>query len=125
MVRHKFQVEMMVPKRLKEARKMAGLSQEKLVQLTDVESVSDKSQISNYESGKYSPPYDFVVQIAKALDYPEAYFYTLDDEFADMILQMYRNKNNPEFNPYLKTMSEAQDMVNSLKRLLDKAMLKK
>lgn len=125
MVRHKFQVEMMVPKRLKEARKTAGLSQEKLVQLTDVESVSDKSQISNYESGKYSPPYDFVVQIAKALDYPEAYFYTLDDEFADMILQMYRNKNNPEFNPYLKTMSEAQDMVNSLKRLLDKAMSKK
>ena len=116
---------MMVPKRLKEARKKAGLSQEKLVQLADVESVSDKSQVSNYESGKFSPPYEFVVQIARALDYPEAYFYTLDDEFADMILQLYRNKNNPEFNPYLKAMSEAQEMVNALKKLLDKAVLKK
>lgn len=122
---HKYQVKMMVPKRLKDARKMAGLSQEKLVQLTDVESVSDKSQISNYESGKYSPPYDFVVQIAKALDYPEAYFYTLDDEFAEQILQLHRNKNNPAFNPYLKTMSEAQDMVNNLKNLLDNAVAKK
>lgn len=115
---------MMVPKRLKEARKKAGLSQEKLVQLTDVESVSDKSQISNYESGKYSPPYEFVVQIAKALDYPEGYFYTLDDEFAEQILQLYRNKNNPEFNPYIKTMTEAQNMVNSLKKLLDKTIPK-
>lgn len=123
-VRNKCQVEMMVPKRLKEARKKAGLSQEKLVQLTDVESVSDKSQISNYESGKYSPPYEFVVQIAKALDYPEGYFYTLDDEFAEQILQLYRNKNNPEFNPYIKTMTEAQNMVNSLKKLLDKTIPK-
>lgn len=117
----KSQVETMVPKRLKEARKRAGLSQEKFLQLTDVESVSDKSQISSYESGRYSPPYEFIVQIAKALNYPEGYFYTQDDHFAELILQLHRNRSNPDFNPYFKEISEARDLVNALRKVLDKA----
>ncbi|MDS0027219.1 helix-turn-helix domain-containing protein [Enterobacter kobei] len=117
----KSQVEMMVPKRLKAARTRAGLSQEKFLQLTNVESVGDKSQISSYESGRYSPPFEFIVQIAKALNYPEAYFYTVDDDFAEQILLLHRNKNNPEFNPYFKPLKEALDAVNALKKMLDKA----
>ena len=123
--RLKSQVDMMVPKRLKDARKNAGLSQEKLVQLADVESVSDKSQVSNYESGRYSPPYEFVVQIARALDYPEAYFYAQDDVFAEMLLQLYRNRANPDFNPYVievqelkKKLSEAQKAAAILNDML-------
>lgn len=92
---------MMVPKRLKSARIKAGLSQERFLQLADVDTVSDKSQISSYESGRYAPPFEFVAQIAKALDYPEAYFYTQDDTFAEAILHFYRNRVDPEFNPYL------------------------
>ncbi|EOZ6561176.1 helix-turn-helix domain-containing protein [Salmonella enterica] len=120
-VKLKSQVEAMVPKRLKEARKRAGLSQEKFLQLTDIESVSDKSQISSYESGRYSPPYEFIVQIARALNYPEGYFYTQDDDFAEVILQLHRNKANPDFNPYFKTIAEARELTNTLKKLLDKA----
>ncbi|MDS1916287.1 helix-turn-helix transcriptional regulator [Enterobacter asburiae] len=117
----KSQVKMMVPKRLRAARHRAGLSQEKFLQLTNVEAVSDKSQISNYESGRHSPPFEFVVQIAKALNYPEAYFYTVDDDFSEQILLIHRNKNNPDFNPYFKPLKEALDAVNALKKMLDKA----
>jgi transcriptional regulator with XRE-family HTH domain len=118
---------MMVPKRLKEARKRANLSQEGLLQLADMETVSNKSQVSSYESGRYSPPFEFIVQIAKALDYPEAYFYTADDVFADTILQIHRNKNDPRFNPYItelnilkQRLQEAQKAASSLAELLKK-----
>lgn len=119
------QVEIMVPKRLKAVRDNSGLSQERFLQLADVDSVSDKSQISKYESGKSTPPFEFVVKIAKALDYPEAYFYTIDDVFAESILQLHRNKHDPEFNPYItelnelkRTISEAQKITVSLTKHL-------
>lgn len=117
MVRLKSQVEMMVPKRLKDARKSAGLSQEKLLQLTYVDTVSDKSQVSNYESGKYAPPYEFIVQVAKALDYPETYFYALDDVYAETLLQMHRNKTDPAFNPYIIEVQELKKQLDEAKRM--------
>ena len=64
----------MVPKRLKEAREAAGLSQEKLSELIGVEGVNTRSRLSNYEVGRFTPPFDFILRVAKALDYPESYF---------------------------------------------------
>lgn len=107
-------VNMMIPKRLKDARKKAGLTQERFLQLADMDSVNDKSQISSYELGRYSPPYEFIVRIAKALDYPEAYFYTQDDVFAETILQLHLNRSNPDFNPYVTE-------LNALKKRLEEA----
>ena len=69
----------MVPKRLKEAREAAGISQEKLAQLVDLESVNSRSKISNY-----------VCRVAKALGYPEYYFYTVSDATAQILLQQHR-----------------------------------
>ncbi|SQA60587.1 transcriptional regulator, y4mF family [Raoultella planticola] len=83
----------MVPKRLKEARKAAGLSQEKLAQLVDIETVNSRSRISNYESGTFTPPFDFIVRVANVLDYPEGYFYTLDDDFALFMLSAHKGEN--------------------------------
>ncbi|EOO7996184.1 helix-turn-helix transcriptional regulator, partial [Escherichia coli] len=50
----------MIPKRLKEAREAANFSQEKLAQLVDIESVNSRSRISNYESGRFTPPFEFI-----------------------------------------------------------------
>lgn len=111
----------MVPKRLKQARKIAGFSQEKLAQLVEIESVGSRSIISNYEAGRFSPSFDFIVRVAKLLDYPESYFYTVDDEFAETILQLYRNRTNPEFNPYYRSLAEARVLADELSRCLKKA----
>jgi len=81
----------MVPKRLKEAREAAGLSQEKLAELVGIEGVSLNSRLSNYEVGRNAPSFDLVVLIAKALNYPEYYFYTIDDDVAEELLKYHRS----------------------------------
>lgn len=116
----------MVPKRLKAAREAAGLSQEKLAELVGIEGVSLNSRLSNYEVGRNTPSFDFIVRVAKALDYPESYFYTLDDDFADVILQYHRTRNSAFLNPFFDSQDEARKYKSSLdeakkmaERLLD------
>ena len=104
-------VEMMVPKRLKEARLAVGLSQEKLAELADIDATNSRSQISSYESGRHTPPFSFVVRLAKALDYPEYYFYTVDDVAAKSLLAFHKNKNNPDFNPYITELQATKKML--------------
>lgn len=122
MAEGKLKVKTMVPKRLKEARIMSGLSQEKFAQLAGLNS---KSQISNYESGRRVASFSFIARLAAALNYPEAYFYTIDDDFAKSLLEFYRNKNNPDFNPYItelqatkKMLADAQKQAESLAEFL-------
>lgn len=102
----------MVPKRLKEAREAVGISQEKLSQLIGVEGINTRSRLSSYEVGRTEPPFNLIVKIAKVLDYPESYFYTIDDDFADNILQFHRNRMSPETNPYYSTLAEAQKLAS-------------
>jgi transcriptional regulator with XRE-family HTH domain len=125
MARRDNRVEMMVPKRLKEARLAVGLSQEKLAELADIDAMNSRSQISSYESGRHTPPFSFVLRLARALDYPEYYFYAVDDVVAESLLQFHRNKNNPDFNPYItelfeikKQLQEGQKAALSLADLL-------
>ncbi|OVZ88254.1 transcriptional regulator [Yersinia kristensenii] len=107
----------MVPKRLKAAREAAGLSQEELAELVGIEGISLNSRLSNYEVGRNKPSFDFVVRIAKILDYPENYFYTIDDDFAEKLLQYHRTKNSEVLNPFF----DAQDEVKKYKTSLDEA----
>lgn len=99
---------------------MAGFSQEKLAQLIEIESVNSRSRISNYEAGRYAPPFDFIVRVAKLLDYPESYFYTIDDGFAQTILQLHRNRSDPHFNPYYNTLQEVKRLASQLNDYLKK-----
>lgn len=104
----------MVPKRLRAAREAAGLTQEKLAELIGLEGVSLNSRLSNYEAGRFTPTFDFVVRVAKALNCPEGYFYTIDDDFAEFILNAHRKNdilNEPPFNQ--------QDNVKKYKALLE------
>lgn len=104
----------MVPKRLKEAREAAGFSQEKLAQLIEIESVNSRSRISNYEAGRYTPPFDFIVRVAKMLNYPESYFYTVDDDFAKTILALHQGRMNPEANPHYNSVIEVKKLTEQL-----------
>ncbi|ECY7871611.1 helix-turn-helix transcriptional regulator [Salmonella enterica subsp. enterica serovar Wilhelmsburg] len=111
----------MVPERLRTAREKAGLSQEQLAHLVDIDTVNSRSRISNYESGRNTPPFDFVLKVARVLDYPEGYFYTVDNDFAELMLRIHRNKSNST-NPYYNTLIEARELVAGLEECLKKAL---
>ncbi len=69
-------------KRMKEARKHADLSQERLGVLAGIDEMSSSARMNQYERGKHEPDFSMVERIAKVLNVPESYFYTKDDEAA-------------------------------------------
>lgn len=77
-------------KRLKEARVAARLSQEKLGILAGVEEASASARMNQYERGKHAPDFSMVSRIALALDLPEAYFYSRDDELAWLVMRFHK-----------------------------------
>ncbi|EAM9831515.1 helix-turn-helix transcriptional regulator [Salmonella enterica] len=79
----------MIPKRLKEARQRAKLTQEKLGVLAGIEEATAYSRLSHYENGTHKPTFDLVCEFARVLNVPECYFYTVDDDFAEAILDLY------------------------------------
>ncbi|KGA42583.1 helix-turn-helix domain-containing protein [Pectobacterium versatile] len=80
----------MLPIRLKTARLRANLTQEKLGVLAGIEEATARSRISQYESGVHRPTFEMMCAFAKVLNVPECYFYTVNDEFAEIILKNYK-----------------------------------
>ncbi|UUZ55071.1 helix-turn-helix domain-containing protein [Massilia sp. H-1] len=77
-------------KRLKEARTIAGLSQERLGVMAGIDEMSSSARMNQYERGKHEPDFSMVERIAKALDVPESYFYAKDDEAAWLLVIFHR-----------------------------------
>jgi transcriptional regulator with XRE-family HTH domain len=111
----------MVPKRLKEAREEACLTQEQLAELVGIDGVNLRSRLSNYEVGRFTPSFEFIVRVSKALNYPENFFYTVDDDFAHTVLQIHRNRTDASINPYYNTLLEARKLAKALNECLKKA----
>ncbi len=80
---------MMIPHRLKSARKKAKLTQEKLGVLAGIDESTARSRVSQYESGTYSPNFDTMCHFARVLNVPECYFYIIDDAFAEDVVVLY------------------------------------
>lgn len=79
----------MLPVRLKIARLRANLTQEKLGVLAGIEEATARSRISQYESGIHRPTFEMMCAFARVLNVPECYFYTVDDDFAEAVLDLY------------------------------------
>lgn len=79
----------MIPKRLKEARLRAKLTQERLGVLAGIEEATAYSRLSHYENGTHKPTFDLVCEFARVLNVPECYFYTVNDDFAEAVLDLY------------------------------------
>lgn len=79
----------MVPKRLRAARKAAKLTQERLGVLVGIDESTARSRVSYYESGTNRPDFDTACRMARVLDVPEGYLYTLDDRLAGELLALY------------------------------------
>ncbi|HAI8369914.1 TPA: helix-turn-helix transcriptional regulator [Escherichia coli] len=72
--------------RLKEARRRAGLTQEKLGILAGLDEASASTRINQYEKGKHSPNFEKVSNLAKVLNVPVSFLYTPEDDLAQFIL---------------------------------------
>lgn len=76
----------MLTSRLKEARLRAGLSQERLGTLAGLDEMSASSRMNQYERGKHTPGFFLIERLAQALNMPTPWFYTRDDDMADLLL---------------------------------------
>ncbi len=77
-------------KRLKEARIEADISQEQLGVLAGIDEASASARMNQYERGKHEPDFSMVERIAKALDIPESYLYTKDDDAALLLKRFHK-----------------------------------
>ncbi|MDR3503313.1 MAG: helix-turn-helix transcriptional regulator [Legionella sp.] len=74
-----------LPKRLKEARVAAGISQKRLGIAAGIDEFSASPRINQYETGKHTPDFSTLKRIARVLSVPTAYFYAEEDELANKI----------------------------------------
>ena len=77
-------------KRLRDAREMTGIAQDKLGVLIGLDESSSSARISRYETGVHEPPIRTAKQIAAALKVPLAFLYCDDDLLAAILLQAHR-----------------------------------
>lgn len=75
-----------VSKRIKEARIRAGLSQEKLGVLAGIDEFSASARMNQYERGRHTPNYQLVKRLAVVLELPTAFFYTEEDQLAELLI---------------------------------------
>lgn len=78
--------ESVVARRLREARKRAGLSQAALGVLVGLDASVASARINQYERGKHRPGLRTVERIAVCLSVPAPYFYAENDQLAAWIL---------------------------------------
>lgn len=72
--------------RLKDARKRKGLSQKDLGIAAGIDEFSSSARMNQYEKGTHTPDLTTVENIAKVLEIPTAYLFTIEDDLAELIL---------------------------------------
>ncbi|MBS3048860.1 helix-turn-helix domain-containing protein [Enterobacter mori] len=94
-----------IGKRLKLARINADLTQAELGRRAGIDEESASSRVSQYEKETHAPDFKLACKFAIVLDVPEAYFYAVDDDLAELILKYHRfKKNNPGSNILISSM---------------------
>lgn len=77
-------------RRLKEARIAAGLSQKQLGIQAGLDQFVASPRINRYELGVHKADYIIARNLAKILDVPTGYFYTEEDNLAELMLTFHR-----------------------------------
>ncbi|KTD58791.1 Helix-turn-helix domain protein [Legionella sainthelensi] len=83
-----------LPKRLKEARTAAGMSQKQLGIAAGMDEFSASPRINQYETGKHTPDFLTLKRIAMVLSVPTAYFYAEEDDLAELIRLFFLTRTN-------------------------------
>lgn len=74
-----------LPKRLKQARQRANLSQRKLGIAAGIDQFSASSRINHYEKGRHLPDFYMAERLGKVLRCPTPYLYAREDDLAELI----------------------------------------
>ncbi|WP_145550827.1 helix-turn-helix transcriptional regulator [Yersinia intermedia] len=85
----------MLPHRLKAVRLKAGLSQERLGILAGIDEATASARMNQYERGTHTPDFELACRLASVLNVPACYFYTVEDDLAEMILEYYESQKKP------------------------------
>lgn len=75
-----------VSRRIREARLLADLSQERLGVLAGIDEFSASARMNQYERGRHTPNFQLMQRLAKVLGMPTAYFYAEDDQLAELMI---------------------------------------
>ncbi|CAH0296533.1 HTH-type transcriptional regulator ImmR [Erwinia aphidicola] len=86
----------MIGKRLKAARKAAGLTQSELAKLAGIDELT-VSRISHYETDTHSPTFQQACRFADVLAVPECYLYCRDEVLAEQLLAMFKRHKRFRF----------------------------
>jgi len=78
-------VEAPFSKRLKAARLLAGLTQQQLGVLAGIVEENAGAKMNQYEQGVHIPKFPRLLDLAKALQVPTAYFYAESDQLAELL----------------------------------------
>jgi transcriptional regulator with XRE-family HTH domain len=88
----------MIGKRLKSARKAAGMTQTELAKLAGIDELT-VSRISHYETDTHSPNFQQACRFADVLGVPECYLYCRDDVLAAQLLGIHKRHKKFRINP--------------------------
>jgi len=80
-------------KRLKASRLACGLSQRNLGILAGIDEFAASARINRYELGIHEVDIQTAQYLARVLNVPVAYFYTEDEQLAEMILLFSRSSS--------------------------------
>ncbi|MDY4317009.1 helix-turn-helix transcriptional regulator [Pectobacterium actinidiae] len=94
--------------RFKQARQAKGLSQKQLGIDAGIDEFVASPRINRYEKGVHEADTETIQRLADVLDVPLAYFYTADDELAELILAFHAlsPKDKPEILALVKSWAE-------------------
>jgi transcriptional regulator with XRE-family HTH domain len=109
----------MISQRLKSARILAGLSQEKLGKLAGIDPTSASARMNQYERGKHAPDYRLMCKVAEILDMPVSWFYTEDEDQARLQELFHRLDPMPREHLLLKFESLAKQAAISKSPITD------
>ena len=77
-------------KRIKQARVLAGLSQEGLGLEAGLDEMSASTRMNRYELGRRVPSPDCMERLGRVLNVPAAYFYAVDEDEAELLVKFHR-----------------------------------
>jgi len=92
-------------KRLKQAREKVGVSQKHLGILAGIDESNASAVMNQYERNTHIPKFGTVRNIARALNVPAAFFYTDEDELAELLL-LYGALNKKKQNEILENIKK-------------------